>query len=73
VPKLTSKSEFRIPKQSPNLEFQFGKSSSRVPQVMPLFREEALAAALPSTGKDRAAALGSHPGTKAVLTFPCSL
>jgi len=44
-------------------------------KVMPFdaFREQALAAALPSTGKDRAAALSSHPGTKAVLTFPCSL
>jgi hypothetical protein len=44
-------------------------------EVMPLdaFREQALAAALPSPRKDRAAALGSHPGTKAMLTFPCSL
>jgi len=44
-------------------------------EVMPLdaFREQALAAALPSTREDRAAGLGSHAGTKAVLTFPCTL
>jgi hypothetical protein len=42
---------------------------------MPLdaFREQTFAAALPPTRKDRATALGTHPGTETVLAFACSL
>jgi hypothetical protein len=42
---------------------------------MPLdpFGEQAFSAALPAACEDRAAAPRSHPRTKAVLPFPCSL
>jgi hypothetical protein len=42
---------------------------------MPLdaFREQAFAAALAPAGEYRATSFGPHPGTKAVLTFACSL
>jgi hypothetical protein len=36
------------------------------------FREQAFAAALAPAREYRAAPLGSHPGTKAVLAFPSS-
>ncbi len=37
------------------------------------FREQTFSAALPAACEDRAATLGPHPRTKAVLPFPCSL
>jgi len=41
---------------------------------MPLdtFGEQAFATALPSAREYSPTAFGPHPGTKAVLTFPCS-
>ena len=46
----------------------------RVTDVMSFdtFREQAFAAALPPAREYRAAALGTHPGTKTMLTFACS-
>jgi hypothetical protein len=47
----------------------------RMARVMSLdtFREQALATALSPARKYRTAAFGFHSGTKAVLTFACSL
>jgi hypothetical protein len=51
------------------------RSSLGVTDVMPLhaFWEQPFAAALTPACKSRPTAFGAHPGTKAVLSFPCSL
>jgi hypothetical protein len=51
------------------------KSSSRVPDVMPLdaFRQQTFATALAAACEGRATAFGTHPGAETVLTFACSL
>jgi hypothetical protein len=67
------KSNIEIRKKLSNLEFR--KSSLRVADVMYLdaFGQQTFTTALPPPRQDRATAFSTHPGTKTVLTFSCSL